>query len=125
MSEGVSDDRKAWVSAQTRLQTFLYLLIRDHVPFGAVNKIIDVDLKSIVGVPPDFTESGAGEVSWRMADAIMRGPAIDMHDPVRVAADKQASVVHDAIYTVPFDKEKANEAVWKLHEILRGREPVG
>jgi hypothetical protein len=35
-------------------------------------------------------------------------------------ADAQASAVHDAIYAEPFDKQKASDEVWKLHEILRG-----
>jgi len=36
-------------------------------------------------------------------------------------ADRQASMIHDAIFAEPFDRQKASDEVWKLHEILRSQ----
>jgi hypothetical protein len=36
-------------------------------------------------------------------------------------ADALVSAVHDAIYAEPFDRQKASDAVWKVHELLRAR----
>lgn len=36
-----------------------------------------------------------------------------------LAADKQASVIHDFVYAKPFDVKAASDAIWVLHGILR------
>lgn len=35
------------------------------------------------------------------------------------AIDQAASWAHDAIFAEPFDQQKANDAIWKIHNLAR------
>ena len=48
---------------------------------------------------------------------------LDVVDGSREAlrdADRLTSAVHDAIYAQPFDRQRANDAIWLVHAVLRG-----
>jgi hypothetical protein len=73
----VSDEQKALVVYQTRLQVFLWTLLRDHVAFGVAEEILLKHVSKIGGVPPDFDDPNLAAYSLALADRILRGPIND------------------------------------------------
>jgi hypothetical protein len=50
-----------------KLQTFLYILLRDHLPFGEVEKIIADHIEAAAGLEMLFTEEKMAEYAASLA----------------------------------------------------------